>query len=514
MVESESQNHLAGILTLVLLILVLAAGVSAFLFRDRIFGGGTSPAGGQPAANPQTATADTKVTPAALYEAARHQIVEGKYTDAQESFRVLAQGTNLGQPLTDWARLHQGMADLLNNQPADSRAVFGDLQKAGLFSKDPRQHDLANFFVECGRLLSDATPIPASAVKSWNKNSFEAMALLLFGLKDWEESDFDDANQLFQAFLDGKPGDSYRWINDYSPIARKAAHDYALYAPLRDRLKAGGDPAALRADFTRARGQLQTTGKLIEAFLPAETTLGNGAAPTGLATGTTNTGAAAAPVTPSRAVNSAAPTPLTTASPVPASTATTREHDAETVRWQTARESYQQMVALGRFEEGQSVLEHFRVSDPDYVRARELTLQRARTLVAFKKTLVADLNLPGGYPQPVVSRRGATFPRGILSATPDMIQAGTPYGTIGVPWTDFAPAAFLGLASYYADAARDPRQAAERRWLAAVYALENGRPAEAKALSARAVRDLPQHQKDLGQFNAPVGTGVPAQTSP
>ena len=515
-VDAEGQNHLAGILTLLLLTLVVAAGVATFVFRDRLFGDGNPPltgnrppAGAQPAADPQAATADTKITPTAVYEAARHQIVEEKYTDAQESFHTLAQQTNLGQPLTDWVRLHEGMAALLNDEPSDARTIFGGLQKVGLFSTDPKQHDLANFFVESGRFLSDSSRIPASAVKSWNKNSFEAMALLLFGLKDWELADFDDANAFFQAFLDGKPGDPYRWINDYSPIARKAVHDYALYAPLRDRLKAGGDPAALRADFTKARGQLQTTGKLIEAFFTAETTLGNGAAPTGVATGTTNTGTTAASVTPLPMVNAAASIP-----PTVASTVTTKEHDLETVRWQTARESYQQMLALGRFEEGQSVLEHVPLSDPDYVRARELTLQRARTLVAFKKTLVNDLNLPGGYPQPVTSRRGTTFPRGILSATPDMLQAGTPYGTIGAPWTDFAPITFLAIANYYADAARDPRQAAERRWLAAVYALENGRPAEAKALSARAARDLPQHQKELGQFNGPVGMGVPAQTSP
>ena len=508
-VESQSQNKIAGILTLVLLTLVLAAVVAAFVFRDRLFGTGTPDAGGQSAANPQTATANTRVTPAAAYEAARHQIVEEKYADAQESFRALAQQTNLGQPLTDWVRLHQGLLALLDHQGSDARTIFAKLHQSGLFTTDPKQRDLANFFVESGRFLSGAPTIPASAVKSWNKNNFEALALLLIGLKDWEQSDFADADAFFQAFLDGKPGDPYRWIDDYSPIARKAVHDYALYAPLNARIKSGdGDPAVLRAEIAKARGQLQTSGKLVEAFFAAETDLGNGAAPVGVAPGTTS-------AVPDPTVAPATPTPAPQATPpaVPPSTATTREHDAETVRWQTARESYQQMIALGRFDEAASVLEHVSLSDLEYVHARGLTLLRARTLVAFKKTLVNDLNLPGGYPQPVTSRRGTTYPGGIRSATADMLQAATPYGTIGVPWTDFAPTAFLGLAGYYADAASDPKQAAERRWLAAIYALENGRPAEAKAFAARAARDLPQHQNDLGQFNAPVGTGAPPVTA-
>ena len=519
-VESQSQNKVAGILTLVLLVLIVAAVVAAFVFRDRLFGDNATAANGaNPAANvpnPQTVTADTKVTPAAAYEVARHQIVEGKYTDAQEGLRqLLTQGPALPQPLTNWARLHEGMTALLNHQPSDARQVFATLQTAGLFSTDPKQLDLANFFVETGRFLSDAQPVPASVVKSWNANTFEAMALLLFGLKDWEQADFADADALFKAFLDGKPGAPYHWVSDYGPIARKAVHDYALYAPLRDRLQnGGGDRAALRADFVKAGGQLQTSVKMVEAFFAAETELANAAAPDGASTATTNAGTSAASVPPAPAVNAAVPRPSAAPPSVPPSTTTTREHDAETVRWQTARESYQQMVALGRYDEAQAVLEHLQLTDPDYAHARDLTLTRARTLVAFKKTLINDLNMPGGYPQPVTSRRGVTYPRGILNAAPDMLQAGTPYGMIGVPWTDLTPAAFLALAGYYTDATRDPRLAAERRWLAAVYALENGRAADARSLAARAARDLPQHQKDLEQFNAPAGTGGPARTPP
>ena len=159
------------------------------------------------------------------------------------------------------------MAALLNHQPSEARDVFDSLQRAGLYSTDGKQQALADFFVETGRFLATKETIPATVIKSWDKNTFEAMALLLIGLKDWEQADFDDADALFKAFLEGKQSKEYHWISDYGPIARKAVHDYALYAPLRDRLQASsGDRAALRADFAKARGQLQTTGKMIEAF--------------------------------------------------------------------------------------------------------------------------------------------------------------------------------------------------------------------------------------------------------
>ncbi len=504
----ESQSNVAGILTLLLLILMVAALVSAFVFRGRLFGNGTRPAAGTASAvNVQAATADTKVTPNATYEAARHQIVEEKYADARDSFRALLQQTNLPRPLADWARLHLGLAELLSHQPTNSRTTFAALQQAGMYSTEADQRDEANFFVETGRILADNRAVPASVIKSWNPRTFEAVTLLLFGLKDWERGDYPDANAFFQAFLDAKPGDPYQWIADYGPVARKAMHDYALYAPLRDRLKADKeDREGLRAEFAKAREQLQMTGKMVETFLADETELSHDKAAGSVATGT---------ATSAESVPPAASVPLATPQYVPPTTATTKEHDAETIRWQTVRESYQQMVALGRFDEGQSVLEHVQLTDPDYVRAHDLTVSRARHLVAFKKTIINDLNSPGGYPQPVTSRRGTTYPRGILNAAPDMLQAGTPYGTIGVPWTDFTPAAFLAIANYYIDATRDPKLAAERRWLAAIYALENGRSAEAKALAARAARDLPQHQKDLAQFDAASsGPGAPASSSP
>ncbi len=493
----ESQSNVAGILTLVLLLLIVAAGVAAFVFRDRFFGEGTRPGVGVGSTvSTQAVTADTKVTPTAAYEAARHQIVEEKYADAQESFRTLLQQKNLPRPLADWARLHLGMCGLLNHQEVDARATFAELQKAGMYSTEGNHLDEANFFVETGRILADDQPVPASVIKSWNRNTFEAMTLLLFGLKDWERGEYQDADAFFQAFLDGKPGNPYQWIGDYGPVARKAVHDFALYAPLRARLDTDNDRTALRAEFARAREQLQTTGKMVETFFAAETGLGRGKAAAGIAATPSDGGPAATPLS------------------VPPTTAATKEHDAETIRWQTARESYQRMVALGRFDEAQAVLEHVQLTDPDYVRAHDLTISRARHLVAFKKTIINDLNAPGGYPQPVTSRRGTTYPRGIMNAAPDMLQAGTPYGTIGVPWTDFTPAAYLTIANYYTDATRDPKLAAERLWLEAIYALENGRAAEARALASRAARDLPQHQKDLAQFNAATGPGIPVSSPP
>ena len=510
-VESAAQHHLAGALTLLLLVLMVALGILGFVYRERLFGN----AGNKDAvagASPQAAVADARLTPEALYDDARHQIVDEKYADAQEAFSGLAQRKDLAHPLAQWVKLHQGMTALLNHELSESRTVFGGLQHGGLYSNEDGERPLANFFVEAGRYLADPQPIPAKVVKAWKTSTFEDMALLLFGLKDWEMGDFDDADAFFEAYLNGKPMDPYRWIGDYAPIARKCVHDYKMYAALRAKRQApGADPAALRAEYTSARSELQTTGKMVEAFFAAEADLNGGKAPVGLADPANH------PPSPTPGTHDAAarpgpgssPTAVNNTTSVAPTMASTPEHDAETLRWQTARESYEQMVALYRFDEAQAVLDHVRLGEAEFLRAHDLTEVRARRLVAFKKTMINDVNAARGYPQPITSRRGVNFPRGLQSATSDSFMAGTPYGSINVPWTDFAPPVLLAVANYYADATPDPSQAADRRWLAATFALENGQVAEAKALAARAARDRPDYAKELAEFASTVGTATP-----
>jgi hypothetical protein len=498
--ESAQQSNLAGLMTLALLVLLVAGGILAYLLRDRLFGPDLpKPVSVNPAA---ATTADKAVAVNALYADARHQLASQQLSNAQESFASLAQRPDLVPPLLQWVRLHQGMIVLLNHQLSESRDIFRGLQTAGPFSAKEADSKLATFFVETGRYLADTAKIPASATKIWDKNTFEALSLLLFGIKDWELGHFDDANKLFQAFLAGRPEGAYRWIMDYAPIARQCTHDYEIYAPLRDKLKGvSSDPAArtaLQEQFAKMRGQLQTTGKIVEAFFLAEAELKSGA-PIGAAS-------PAASVSVSPALKpTPSPSPGLASAAASAAAAVDPLHDQETRRWQAARDSYQQMVKLYRFDEANAVIQQASLKDPDYVRARDLTRTRAQRLVAFKKTLMGDLNARG-YPQPVTTRRNASYPNGIRKATSDNFEAATPYGTIAIPWLDITPKTLFTIANYFADITADPKQAANRRWLAANFAIESGLVVEGRALATRVAKERPEFAPELPQFLAPAAS--------
>jgi hypothetical protein len=491
-VESAQQNNVAGILTLIMLILLLAGGVLGFAFRNRIFGVAEPVAATTVSA---ASTPDSALAAAALYEEARHQIVEGQYAAAQDGLATLLRSDNLGQPLENWVRLHEGMVELLNHQGGDARAAFLLLVSHGAYSSAPDQKKLANFFLGAGRFLTGRENIGERAVNDWNKDTFADLALFLFALKDWEAGTFDDADKLFQAYLDGKPPKPYQWMTDYQPIARFFDHDYQLYTSLNEKLKSGTvAPARVLADFVHARGQLQTTGKIVEAFDTAQTKLNSAIAQA----------AAAIPAATPAPAGEAGAAAAQTASP-----ADSAVHAADAARWQRLLHSYESVAAQYKYDEALRRLEpaqRFSAADelpiePEFVQAREALKARGQVLLAFKNLLMRDINTRGGYPQPVTTVENVSYPQGFSAANQDAFQAATPYGTIAVPWTSLSPETILNIARYFAAATTDPRQAGGREWAAAIFALETGHAQEARALANLAVHNVPAYESQLAQFS-------------
>lgn len=471
-VDPDSENNLAGLLVLFVLAALVAGGILAFVFRARLF----------PALREAPITAvETRDNGGEAYAEARRQIVLQQYAAAQGTLSALSQRKDIAPPTLDWIRLHLGLVTLLNHQLSEAREIFAGVQRSAESAVKPANAKLTAFFEETGRALSSDEPISESLLKVYNKNNYQAFGLLLFGVKAWESGQFSVANAILTQFRDGKPDASAPWIADYAPIARQFTHDYALYEPLRARLDANPaspeDRAALQADLARARAELKTTGRLPEAFYTAESELKSAAA----------SPAPAAAVTPETEI-------------APALTPDSA-HESEAPRWQAAAAAYARLVRAYRYEEALRAVQAPTLTDSEWTQARGRAVWRVQRLIAFKRTLAVDLTARGGYPSPVTTLVGASFPRGIKSATAQALQGVTPYGTIPMAWTDLAPKTILQMAVYFIDATAEPRGLADRRWLAAVFALEHGYPGDARTLAAEAARDRLDYQKDAARFN-------------
>ena len=185
-VESESQNHLAGALTLLLLVLLVAGGVGGVrlprpaLRQRRHQGrrGGHQPAGGRGG------------RPARARRALRGRAASGRGRKIRRragSVCRLAQRKDLPHPLDRLGQAPPGHDRPPQPRPFERARRFSAVcNKAACIPTTTANAAWRIFSSRPGRYLADAQPIPASAVKNWNVNTFDDMGLLLFGLKDWE----------------------------------------------------------------------------------------------------------------------------------------------------------------------------------------------------------------------------------------------------------------------------------------------------------------------------------------
>ncbi len=134
------------------------------------------------------------------YEEARRQLLDGKLEAATASFTKLIKEAGDRQPLQNWARLHLGLAQMLQAKIAPARDSFEQLQRSAAFSAKPAESDLPRFFTETARALAGSGPVRGAAeAEATGWNSF---ALFLYGVKDWQLREFDEAAAYLRKFAE------------------------------------------------------------------------------------------------------------------------------------------------------------------------------------------------------------------------------------------------------------------------------------------------------------------------
>lgn len=246
--ETEETKKWSALLSLGILAVVLAIGFVVFLNRGAIF----------PAPVPVIVAMSTEDATSALMAGAT-TMAAGDFEGARADFLSLAKGAGTPQPQKNWAYLNAALAALLLG---DKDGAFADLRvvkEGGLFSDEPKQQTLANFFIETSRVLLEGKPIPAS-IRNLYTGRDEAFALLIFGVWDWEsKSSFRDGGGLFKAFLARRARED--WLAQYRPLAEKYLADWTLLEPIENAFVGGkppSDPAGTRALIAAARDKLQT----------------------------------------------------------------------------------------------------------------------------------------------------------------------------------------------------------------------------------------------------------------
>jgi hypothetical protein len=220
--DQRAWGWLAAAMTVIAVVLVFG-----FALRDRIFS--AKEAAGANA--PGSIAAQPKISDA-MFPNERRQLVQGDAVGAADGFRKIAQSIP-AQPAWNWATLFEGLAELAAARKENAKVAFRTLAKRPSFSERPEDARLAGFFREMAALLADDAPIEPDRVAKFETNSFEAVALLLAGMHEWESGRTENAVSFFRTFRASEPKDDAAWVTELRPLAARHIDQFTASQMIR-----------------------------------------------------------------------------------------------------------------------------------------------------------------------------------------------------------------------------------------------------------------------------------------
>jgi hypothetical protein len=441
---------------------VVAAGVLAFEFGGPLLHPRT------PVEAVEEEVPQTKEGISAKYEEARRLLAAGEAVKAAEILTRLDAQAEPPQPLRNWITLHAGLAELASGHAEQAQPHFAALEKRGIYSPDPAEQELANFFVQTAQLAGGAKPVTAESVKNIDHGNHEVIALLLFALKDWSLAEYDEAWPLFRQFALATPQDRSGWVSEYKPLvspymneinafrAAAAAAQGATTIDTRKRaLQLARDTKAQCKLASRFPSQLETLARDLEQKITAE------------------------------------------------EEETARRMAAiEAADAKALAEAKNQLVPLwAQFRPGEAlaIVQALAVTGEKGQSQRTILLKRMEWLAKFKTTLISDLNTMG-YPSPVLKKGGGQIPGPVRRANDTQIETVTPFGSLPALWSDLAPESVIAMGKSFLRPDLPDETLADREWLLGVYAIYAGKPREGRELLVQAGQAKPEYREELSLF--------------
>jgi hypothetical protein len=225
--ESEQEKRTMGWVVMGLIGVFILLAISGFIFRDRIFSSGEDNGG---------TAGDGANRNGAVFSVAFDKLGEGRAAEAADALGKIA-AQKPAQPQLNWANLFEGLAQLVAGHRAEATAAFAKIESRGLYTKKEPDKALATFFVEVAQKMQGEAPINPADVKVANMANFESVALLLYGVKDWELGNYDDGVDLLRRFRQATPAGKDAWLADLKSLATNYVEQFTSFQMASDRAK-------------------------------------------------------------------------------------------------------------------------------------------------------------------------------------------------------------------------------------------------------------------------------------
>ncbi len=211
--QGAQKKQRAALASVAALALVLGIGWSIFQAQQErnAAGGGSSTTGPSNLGDDETPLLGSDAD--ALFARARQAVLEGHWEEALGHWETLAEREDASSELTQWALFHRGLTNILAGREPASRE---DFRRLGELSGE--EGALNTLFANASHHLSKDTKVPRSIAEEANDGSCDAVALLAYGLKNWERGAFMEARRHLERFVELEPSREYPWITSYHPL--------------------------------------------------------------------------------------------------------------------------------------------------------------------------------------------------------------------------------------------------------------------------------------------------------
>jgi len=458
-VAVHARNY--GWLTAVSATLTVAMGVAAFQVREQLH------TRRRPVEEPSEQS--VKKEPVIMtYDKARQLLATGEVAKAEQAFDALDAAPDTPEPEKNWTTLHAALAEFLNGHADQATQHLKALEDRGLYSPDPAEKDLAAFFVDTAGKADGTKAITAGSAKNLDRENYEALALLLFGLKDWSLGEYEEAAALFRQYAQITPNSRFLWVAEYQPLVPPFLAEIGAFHAAMDSAKAAETMEARKSALQLVK---DTKGKMKLAT-------GYAAPLEQAAQDLQQKIAAEEEATAHRMVAVAAADEKTLAD---------------------AKGKVGPLLQQFRPADAQAAMTAVQLAGEKAQHEREAWIKRLTWLAKFKATLISDINTVG-YASAVQKKTGTPMPGPIRRANESGIETVTPFGSLLAQWTELSPESVIAMAKSFIRTDLPPETIAERQWLMGVYAYFAGKPKDSQELLVQASQAVPEHRDDLNLF--------------
>lgn len=188
----------------------------------------------------------------------RRALLMGEHALAALAFQEVQIAPNVNPSIRGWAIYNQGLAHLLDGKPDEARKSFLE------FENDAQDGDqrLQAFFRHVSGWMTSDEVIPETVAETVQPGFCQSIALLAYGLQNWQLGAFSEASVHFARFQRVDPGTDFDWIKEYRSLMQPHQEDWALLESILNQ-EINEDLTALkrqREDIALARDQARTSG--------------------------------------------------------------------------------------------------------------------------------------------------------------------------------------------------------------------------------------------------------------